>query len=453
VTWSATRGGSGRRWARCRPSGEPAPGSVRVDSPHPASPAFRRAQKQVLLATSACYLVYYTGRQNFGWAIPGLRAELGLSATEIGWISAAGLVLYGAGQLVSGHVADRAGGRRLVAAGAVLSCLFNWLTSFGGGFWSLAVTWALNGYAQSMGFAPASRLIAAWWAPGERGRAFGIFNFAAGFSSVVTFATAALVLTWLSWRWVFRLPVMLLLAGAAVIWLLARDHPVELGLSPDGEDGRAFRLRHEEAAADGAASLGARLRSAFANRPFLLASLGFGFANWARLGLLVWVPSHLLGAPAAAGQGVAWIPLALPVGMAIGALVEGDAVDRFLGGNHPRLIVGSLLLAAVATLGLLAVPPDGRSVGLLFVAGFLVFGPFPSFTVLGAELLGPGAVGAGVGFMNAAGYGVAAVGDVVMGAVIDATGRTATIFAVAAGACVLGAAATWLAGAAARRPD
>jgi MFS transporter, OPA family, glycerol-3-phosphate transporter len=406
----------------------------------------------VLLATSACYLVYYTGRQNLGWAIPGLRAELGLSATEIGWISGAGLVLYGAGQLVSGHVADRAGGRRLVALGAVMSCAFNWLTSFGGGFWSLAVPWALNGYAQSMGFAPASRLIAAWWAPRERGRAFGLFNFAAGFSSVVTFATAALVLASLSWRWVFRLPVLLLLGGAMVIWLFARDHPEELGLStPTGDVEADLGSRHTEAVGDVSASLGARLRSAFGNRPFLFASLGFGFANWARLGLLVWLPSHLIGAGGAASSGAAWIPLALPVGMALGALVEGDAVDRFLGGDHPRLIVLSLLLAAGATLGLMAVPPDGRSVGLLFVAGFLVFGPFPSFTVLGAELLGPRTVGAGVGFMNAVGYGTAALGDVVMGAVIDATGRTATIFAVAAGACVLGAASTALAGAA-RQP-
>src|SRR5262249_10603939 len=203
---------------------------------------------------------------------------------------------------------------------------------------------------------------------------------------VVTFATAALVLTWLSWRWVFRLPVLLLFAGAAVVWLLARDHPAELGLSsPVSGDELDARSRRVEAAADARASLPARLRSAFATGPFLFASLGFGFANWARLGLLVWVPSHLMGAGATTGHGVAWIPLALPVGMAIGALVEGEAVDRFLGGNHPRLIVLSLLLAAVATLGLLAVPLDGRGVGLLFVAGFLVFGPVPSFTVLVAE--------------------------------------------------------------------
>src|SRR5262249_42195954 len=270
--------GSARRSPRCRPSDDLPPRSSCVDSPEPASPAFRRAQRRVLLATSACYLVYYTGRQNLGWAIPGLRAELGMSATEIGWISGAGLVLYGAGQLVSGHVADHAGGRRLVALGAVVSCLLNWLTSFGGGFWSLAVPWALNGYAQSMGFAPASQLIAAWWAPRERGRAFGLFNFAAGFSSVVTFATAALVLTWLPWRWVFRLPVLLLLAGAAVVWLLARDRPEELGLSTPEDGAPEFVSHHTEAAGDATASLGARLGSAFANRPFLFASLGFGFA-------------------------------------------------------------------------------------------------------------------------------------------------------------------------------
>jgi sugar phosphate permease len=89
---------------------------------------------------------------------------------------------------------------------------------------------------------------------------------------------------------------------------------------------------------------------------------------------------------------------------------------------------------------------------LLFAAGLLIFSPFPSFTVLGAELLGPHAVGAGVGFMNGFGYGIAALGDVVMGTVIDATGRTGAVFAVAAGACLLGAAATALAGAAVRRP-
>jgi MFS transporter, OPA family, glycerol-3-phosphate transporter len=340
---------------------------------------------------------------------------------------------------VSGHFSDRAGGRRLIALGAVASCVLNWLGSFATGFWTLALPWALNGCAQSMGFAPASRLIATWWAPGERGRAYGLLNGAAGLSSVLTYTTAALVVAWLSWRWVLRLPVLLLLLGAGVIWCFARDRPEDLGFptvtvpgaagpSPDPARGRS----------EPKVSLGARASDALRNRPFVLASLGFGFANWARLGLLVWAPSHLLGTGAAARA--SWISLALPLGMALGAFVGGYTVDRFFAGNHPRMIVISLLLAAGVSLGLLTAPPGARSLVLLFAAGLLIFSPFPSFTVLGAELLGPHAVGAGVGFMNGFGYGTAALGDVVMGTVIDATGRTSAVFAVAAGACLLGAA-------------
>ena len=360
-----------------------------------------------------------------------------MTATEVGWISGTGLILYGAGQIVSGHLADRVGGRRLVALGAVTSCVLNWLASLGGGFWSLVIPWALNGYAQSMGFAPASRLIAAWWAPRERGWAFGVFNFAAGFSSVLTFGAAALVLAWLSWRWVLRLPVLLLLVGAAVVWLLARDRPEELGLHPqaDAEATRELSLRPTGKANDDTVSLGVRLRAAFGNRAFLLASLGFGFANWARLGLLVWVPSHLLGPAGGASPGPpgsrwpcrwGWLsgpsPVATPSTGSSAATIRGSSSCPSFSRPGRRWVFW-------------LVPPDARSLGLLFAAGFLVFGPFPSFTVLGAELLGPRAVGVGVGFMNAVGYGTAALGDVVMGVVIDATGWTGAVFAVAAVAC------------------
>jgi OPA family glycerol-3-phosphate transporter-like MFS transporter len=339
-----------------------------------------------------------------------------------------------------------------VALGAVASCALNWATSFGSGFWSLAIPWALNGAAQSLGFAPASRLIAAWWPPRERGRAFGVFNFAAGFSSVVTFATAGLVLAWLAWPWVFRLPVLLLLGGALVVLLLARDRPEDLGLaSPTALGGVGRGAAGARAPDSPAESLPGRLREAFRSRAFVWASVGFGFGNWARLGLLVWVPAHVVGAGGAAGGPPAWVTLALPVGMAFGALAAGDVADRWFGGDHAGLIVIAYVLAAGTTLGLLVAPPDARGLGLLFLAGFLVFGPFSSFTALSAELLGPRAVGTGVGIMNAVGYGAAAVGDVVTGAVIDATGRTSAVFAVAAGACLLGGAAAGLARAAIRR--
>lgn len=399
---------------------------------------WRRVQWRVLLATSFCYLFYYTGRQNFGWAIKGLREDLHLSNTEIGWISGTALLCYGLGQLVSGHLGDRLGGRRMTALGALLSCGLNWVASFAGGFWTLVVPWALNNAAQSMGYAPASRLISNWWGPRERGRAYGIFNFAAGFSSVVTFATAILVLGWLPWVWVFRLPVLLMPLGALVFFLLVRDRPEELGFrgpSAGAAGGPA------DAPAEPHPSIGQSYRRILANRRFLVASLGFGFNNWGRLALLVWAPGHFLGARWKEDPGAAWIALALPLGMALGALAAGYAADRLFGADRPRLIALALVLAGGATLAMFFAPREQPALGLLllFLAGFFIFGSISTFSVLAVEVVGREAVGAGTGFMNAVGYGTAALGDLVIGVTLDATGRTESVFLVSAVACLLGA--------------
>jgi OPA family glycerol-3-phosphate transporter-like MFS transporter len=326
----------------------------------------------------------------------------------------------------------------MVALGALLSCGLNWLASFASGPFSLAIPWALNGLMQSMGYAPGSRLIVNWWDARERGKAFGVFNFAAGFSSVLTFGAAILVLERLSWPWVFRLPVLLLPLGAAPFFLLVRDRPEELGL-PAPTDARS---RARGPAGGGAAeSMRGRFGQVLGNRRFLFLSAGFGFGNWARLGMLVWVPTHFLGPGWRDDPASAWVTLSLPVGMALGALVAGYAADRFFAADHPRLIVLALAVAAATTLGLFFVPREQRGLGmaLLFLAGFFLFGSFSSFTALCPELLGHRLTATGVGFMNAAGYAAASLGDLVVGVVLDATGRTDAIFLLASGACLAGA--------------
>ena len=50
---------------------------------------YRRYKWAALLGVSFCYLFYYTGRQTFGFAIPGIQKELGLSKEMLGWVSAA----------------------------------------------------------------------------------------------------------------------------------------------------------------------------------------------------------------------------------------------------------------------------------------------------------------------------------------------------------------------------
>ena len=80
-----------------------------------------------------CYLFYYTGRQSFGFAIPGIQAELGLSKPTLGFVSTALLWSYAIGQAMNGNLADKFGGRRMVGLGAALSCVLNWIVSFAQG--------------------------------------------------------------------------------------------------------------------------------------------------------------------------------------------------------------------------------------------------------------------------------------------------------------------------------
>ena len=54
-------------------------------------------QRCMLLLTMMCYLFYYTGRQTFGFAMPGIEAELGIDKEKLGWISAALLWSYAIG--------------------------------------------------------------------------------------------------------------------------------------------------------------------------------------------------------------------------------------------------------------------------------------------------------------------------------------------------------------------
>src|SRR5690606_16641977 len=132
------------------------------------------------------------------------------------------------------------GGRRMMTIGAVTSCGLNWITSFGVSAATLSVPWTANGFAQSMGWAPGSRVLANWWSAEERGKVYGLYVFAAGMSSVLAYTTSTVLIELeMDWRGIFRLPVLLLLFGGLVYYLLVRDRPEQLGFPPltyEGED-------------------------------------------------------------------------------------------------------------------------------------------------------------------------------------------------------------------------
>jgi len=378
-------------------------------------PSFRSAQRRVLGAVMFCYLFYYTGRQTFGFAIPGIQAELGLDKHTLGWVSAAMLWAYAIGQAINGNLGDRFGGRRMMCLGALLSVVMNWVTSFGIGFRSLLVSWSANGLAQSMGWAPGSRLVANWFSSHERGKAFGFYLLAAGLSSVLSYVTSLVILDvfHLNWRWIFRLPVMLMVIGAVVVWFIARDRPSKAGF----ED---FHDEANDAIAPESESSWSRYKAALTNSRLLLAGLAIGFQNAVRYGLLIWVPVHFLGENFKSAPAGKWISIALPVGMALGAVTTGWISDRFCKSRRSGVITLFMSLAAIAAICMFLLP-QGHWLGLpvLFLCGFFAYGPQAAFWALAPDLLGRARSGTAVGVMNCFAYAMAGLAEPFIGWMVE----------------------------------
>ncbi len=397
--------------------------------------AFRRAQWRILLLVMLFTLFLYTGRQNFGFAAAGMQHELGLSATALGFFNAALLVGYGIGQIINGNLGDIYGARRMVMIGALISVACNWMVSVSHSFTPAVIFWGINGMAQATSWPAINRVLANWWQRRERGKAIGLYLLACGASGTITYLLCILVIHRMDWRWIFRLPVLLMIPVASAYFIFARNRPEEMGFAPlpaESHTGAVVVLQE---------NWRERYWRVMTNRPFQLACVSIGCENMARYGLLGWVPLYFLGSAAKHGTGSLWTTLALPVGMAVGALTAGLITDKWFPERRCRVVVLYLLLAAAGAL-LLGIIPTGNiflAMALLATTGFFVYGPQATYWALCPELVGRERAGTATGLMDASAYGLAALGQVLIGWVIDLTHTNAAAFVVIAAACVLGA--------------
>ena len=398
-----------------------------------ASRSFRAAQWRTLFLIMFCYLFFYTGRQNFGFAARGMQDELHLSAAALGLFNAVLLIGYGLGQAVNGNLSDICGARHMVMTGAYLSVALNWAVSFAPNFPAALLCWGMNGLAQSAAWPAMNRVLANWWPRRERGKAIGMYLLAAGFSSTLTFLLCIAIVGRLDWRWIFRLPVLPLLIGGAVYAAFSRNKPEDDGFPALPDESREHPPSNESSLE--------RYRHVLRNRAWQLSCLSIGCESIARYGLINWVPVHFLGPHWKDNTAGLWITLALPVGMAAGALTSGLVADHWFPERRARLVLSFLGLAAAGALALAVTPISnpGVAVVLLGILGFLVYGPQATYWALCPELVGRERCGTATGLMDAGAYGFAALGQVAIGWTIDTTHSTASAFYVIAAACLAGA--------------
>lgn len=393
---------------------------------------FRKEQWRMLFITMFCYLFFYTGRHNFGWAAKGMSTELGITYQQIGWISFSMLMGYAIGQLINGNLADRLSPKIMILTGGFLSILCNLSISYANTYSVILVLWTLNGYFQSMAWGSGSKLISNWWDSNERGKAFGFYTMAAGSSSVLTFFMALLLVQQeQSWRTLFRYPILFLLFALILFLIIARSHPALKGFKPQSNnihDHSTQKLGWKES-----------YKLVFENKKFLTASVAIGFQSMARYGLIFWVPIHFLGNNYKESNSNLWLTLFIPIGMAVGAISFGYISDYLFNKNRSKSIQTGMLVSCIIALLIYFIPTPHHVLAsiLMFASGFFVYGPQANFWTLSPDLLGTKLVGTGIGVMNMFAYVFAAIGEPIFGKIIDYTGNTATIFLVVAAICAL----------------
>lgn len=381
---------------------------------------------KMLLITMFCYLFFYTGRHNFGWATKAMSEDLGISYSFIGWISFSMLIGYSIGQFINGNLADHFNPRFMVPIGAYLSIACNIGVSFASSAQIILVLWFFNGLFQSMAWAPGGKIITNWFEPCEQNKAFGFYTMAAGLSSVVTFLISIVLTSFdMEWRMLFRVPVLFLLVSATLFLIFIKPSPLATDSKKENAPKRTL----------------AELKSSYAdvlgNLTFVRLCFSFGLESMARYGLIFWVPVHFLGKNWKEDPSLLWVTFLLPLGMAIGAISFGQLAERFFKNNF-RSITFGMFVCAVLSFSLYSFTSENLFfIGILLIlCGFFVYGPQANFWALCPQIMGKDKTETAIGIMNMFGYLCAAMIEPILGGIISYTQDTSFLFVIIGVICL-----------------
>lgn len=172
--------------------------------------------------------------------LPGIGREFGLGSADLLLVLAAYGLPYSGLLLFGGRLADRYGGRRMFATGLVIFGLASAAAAFAPGLEVLVAMRFTQGVGAAL-IAPAAVAVLRVLFPGpaEFDRAMATWGGVSVLGAWVGFVMSGVVTTWVSWRWMFAVPLLVAVLALAVTRRLLPGAPAEssrarIGLDPAG---------------------------------------------------------------------------------------------------------------------------------------------------------------------------------------------------------------------------
>ena len=401
---------------------------------------YKSLRFQTFVAGTIGYSLYYVCRTGLNVVKGPIIQDGFLTATQLGAISSCLLYAYAAGKFVNGVLADRSNIKRFMAAGLSVSAFTNLVFGLTG-LWSTGIgtassllvlllcgLWTLNGWAQSMGTAPAVIGLSRWYPLSIRGTYYGFFSSSHNIGEGLSFVFCGALVGLMGWQWGFMGSALAGLLGVIIILLFMHDNPESKGLKQvellTGE--KTQEEIDAEAAAKAAAKASADAeakeiqKSVFKNPGVWFLALASGFMYVARYAVNGWGTLVLEGKGFSTTEATSIISINAWCGI-FGTVLSGFLSDKLFKGDRqlPALVAGILHVISLliflyggdsVAINVLAMVLRGLAIGVLicFLGGLMA-----------VDIVPRKASGSALGIVGLVSYIFASTQDIVSGILID----------------------------------
>ena len=390
-----------------------------TNDPHVIRKTYERYRNSVFFSIILGYGFYYVCRLSISVVKKPIIDEGLLTATQMGMIGSALLIVYAVSKFVNGFLGDRANIKKYIPTGLLISALLNLALGFTNLFVVFIVLWGLNGWFQGMGGAPSVVAISQWFSHRERGTRYGIWSISHSLGEGFTFICTSVVVSSLGWRWGFWLPGISCIAVAFIIHHYLADHPEAYGLPPS----HVYKNDHPHIIPHIKETVKSAQWEVVKNPAIWILGLSSAFLYVSRYGVNSWAILFLQESKHYSLVQAGSVLSAYPIMGILGTAFSGWFSDKFFHArrNWPTLIFGSLM--TVSLTGFYLLPPgfvllDSLLLGVFGFALGAVLCYVGGLTAV--DLSSKKATGAAMGTIGMFSYIGAAAQDTISGVLIDA---------------------------------
>lgn len=165
------------------------------------------------------YTVAYIGRLNYAASAVKIITAIGLTGSEAGLIASGFALVYGIGQLVNGILCKHYNPKFVVTGALLASAASNLLLPMSGDYLIMAVTWMVNGAAQSVLWSSLIRTLSVYISDKEIGKAIYVMSSSTAIGTAAAYGLSALFVHLEIWQVVFYTASALLVL-VSIVWVV-----------------------------------------------------------------------------------------------------------------------------------------------------------------------------------------------------------------------------------------